>query len=117
MKKKVLLILALGCAILMTACRTSLPNEATGSAEGEAFKLLTATITEENGDLLTVTPVEGSWELSAADAIYAHKDWADESIRSLLMAGTRVVIQYDGRIMETYPAQIDGEKMWIESIR
>lgn len=82
----------------------------------ETFELLTAEITDDSGEILTVCPLEGEWERTSTDAIFVSKSLADESIRPFLTVGTTVVIQYDGRLMETYPCQINGEKMWIESI-
>ena len=80
------------------------------------FELLTAIITDElTDDTIIVCPVEGEWELNSSDKIFASKEWADESIRSMLKVGTTVVIQYDGLIMETYPAQINADKLWIQS--
>lgn len=91
-----------------------LPKEVTEKTD---FELLTAIITEEiTDDTFIVCPVEGEWELNSSNKIFAYKEWADESIRSMLKVGTTVVIQYDGRIMESYPAQINADKLWIQSI-
>lgn len=91
-----------------------LPKEVTEKTD---FELLTAIITEEiTDDTFIVCPVEGEWELNSSNKIFAYKEWADESIRSMLTVGTTVVIQYDGRIMESYPAQINADKLWIQSI-
>ena len=91
-----------------------LPKEVTEKTD---FELLTAVITEElTDDTFIVRPAEGEWELNSSDKIFAYKEWADESIRPMLNVGTAVVIQYDGRIMESYPAQINADKLWIQSI-
>lgn len=70
----------------------------------EAHQVFQAEILEiHNGNYL-VKPVEGSWELSSADRI-------EVSIRNVHPSpepeiGDVIEIEYDGEILETYPAQI-----------
>ena len=79
--------------------------------------LFYATIVEESNSLIVVRPFDGSRELNSSDKIALSKSCADESIQSLLKVGNTIIIKYDGIILESYPAQINGDKIWINSIK
>lgn len=113
-----LIALVLLCGVLFIERYIKITkSDTTNTTETTDFELLTATIIEEVSDnTLIVHPVKDEWELNSSDKIVAYKDWADESIRSMLKIGTVVVIKYDGQIMESYPAQINADEMWIKSV-
>ena len=117
MKKILVCILSLSLIAVLAGCSSGADSDMEADLSKETdFELLTAIITDElTDDTIIVCPVDGEWELNSSDKIFASKEWADESIRSMLKVGTTVVIQYDGIIMETYPAQINADKLWIQS--
>ena len=63
-----------------------------------------AKIVEFQGELALIEPCEGQWELNSADRIFFSIDWIPEGKTAAV--GDILVIEYDGMIMETYPAQI-----------
>lgn len=71
--------------------------------------VLHAEILEVSDKDILVKPLEGQWELSSADKIFAGTDNVSEDIKSQFKAGTQVEIGYDGLVMETYPAQINAK--------
>ena len=71
----------------------------------KASSTLRAQIVEINGDALLVEPCEGQWELSSADRIFFSADWLPEGYTP--EEGDVLVIEYDGLLMESYPAQIN----------
>ena len=71
----------------------------------QASSVLRAKIVEINGDTLLIEPCEGQWELSSADRIFFSVDWLPEKYSPA--EGAVLVIEYDGLLMETYPAQIN----------
>ena len=70
-----------------------------------ASSTLRAKIVEINGETLLIEPCEGQWELSSADRIFFSADWLPEKYTPDV--GNILVIEYDGLLMETYPAQIN----------
>lgn len=91
MRKYVILFI---CLAVLTGCGKKGADE----AQGAVFQ---ATVIEVTDMDILVEPVEGSAELSSADRIYVpNKDGLE------LQAGDVVEIEYDGNIMESYPAQL-----------
>lgn len=107
--------LTLVCSAIIIAHITGPANKEDDDIAQNNFELLTATIEEVSDNTLVVRPVKGEWELNSADKIVVNKNVANESIRSLLKAGTTIVIKYNGQIMESYPAQINADEIWIKS--
>ncbi|MBU5677648.1 YobA family protein [Alkaliphilus sp. MSJ-5] len=73
-----------------------------------------ATVLENNQSYLLVEPVEGSSELSSADKIMVSigdetllKSQNEQTIVDNIEVGSKVEVFYDGRIAESYPAQIN----------
>lgn len=64
-----------------------------------------ARVVEISGDLVTVEPLEGEWERSAADRISINVRELD---KIAFEVGTVVAVTYKGAIMESYPAQINA---------
>ena len=106
MKRYAMLLLLL----LLTACAgtdaesPAVPGESTDMADVKAQDdevSFQAVVLEADDKMLLVEPVEGSAERSSADKIYVanEDDWKPA-------AGDLVEIEYDGSIMESYPAQL-----------
>ena len=70
-----------------------------------ASSTLRARIVEINGNSLLIEPCEGQWELASADRIFFSAEWLPEKYTPEV--GSVLVIEYDGMLMETYPAQIN----------
>ena len=66
-----------------------------------------ATVIEVNANHILVKPVEDEWELNSADKIIVYTDELTEDTKEQFKEGVMVKIGYDGRIMESYPAQIE----------
>ena len=64
---------------------------------------MTAVVKEVKSEQLVLIPAEGSKELKSSDLIVADYVYASEQ---KYKAGDTVVVEYDGYIYETYPAQI-----------
>ncbi len=85
------------------------------TTEGEASFI--GVVLEKHQNAILVAPVEGSEELSSADQIMVlieedtrlkAKEKADTISAQDIAVGSRVEIYYDGRIAESYPAQINS---------
>lgn len=87
-------------------------GSATAKGSSEPYAVLKATILEINDSYFIVEPVEGSWELGTSDRIEVPAG------ALLFVAEPRVGdilrIEYDGQLMETYPARIG--KMYKSSV-
>lgn len=68
---------------------------------------LHAEIIEISGDLAIIEPAEGQWERSSGDRIFFSLSWLSEEDAALAEVGTKLVIEYNGSVMETYPLQIE----------
>ena len=109
MKKTMLILLII--VVLLIACQR---QEVLPEMESQVME---ATVVEVDQDQLLVEPVEGSPELSSADRIVAHTHEAlvldaegEETTIENYEVGSLVMITYDGRVAESYPAQIWAEK-------
>ena len=69
-----------------------------------------ASVIENNGTSLLVSPVEGSSELNSSDKIVVRVPVDNATLKDLseFTVGSIVKITYDGMIMESYPAQINA---------
>ena len=67
---------------------------------------LIATVTEISGDTLIVCPSEPEWTVRSADKIFVYKQWFSEADAAKIEVGTVIGAEFDGTLMETYPAQI-----------
>ncbi len=63
---------------------------------------LRAKVIELQGGGSLMTPCEGQWELNSANKIFFNPEWLSEPVE----VGDILVMEYNGMIMETYPAQI-----------
>lgn len=69
-----------------------------------------ASVIENNGTSLLVSPLEGSSELNSSDKIVVRVPVDNANLKDLseFNVGSIVKITYDGMIMESYPAQINA---------
>ena len=101
MKRKIALIPVLALILALSGC--------TGSNPGKEITTFEATVIEVHEDSMTVKPAEGSEELKSADAIIIGLD--DITDGSTPEVGDTYEIEYNGEIMESYPAQIADAKV------
>ncbi|MBQ8781193.1 MAG: hypothetical protein IJZ72_05925 [Oscillospiraceae bacterium] len=82
------------------------PDEMSYKANGENDSEFKAVVTEtdENGGVYAVKPLEYETELNSSDKIYIDTDLT-------FKRGQVVKVKYDGRIMETYPAQVEEKSV------
>ncbi len=102
MKKRLLLILALGFILTFAACGTSSAGEL--DVGGNGTTTFQAAVLEIHDGYYLVKPVEGSTELNSADRITIPMENMNPS--SEPEVGDILEIEYDGSIAESYPAQI-----------
>ena len=111
MKTRLLVVAAL--CFFLTACgmdsSTTPAQQSTDQVTEQtalAERICRATITEINGNTVTVTPVDGSWELSSADKFTLSAEQIDTGTQP--QVGMTLEITYDGSILEIYPALFSG---------
>ena len=103
MKKLFVFLLAM---LLLAGCAKKEEQPQTTEST-PALESFTATILEFGTNSVLVQPVEGEDELRSADKIsFGTKDLEQLPVS----VGSRVVIYYDGMIMESYPAQINAQR-------
>ncbi len=110
MKKNILIIILVFIfAMGLIACGERDTNKTNDNGSDDLLEevVFDATVIDASG-LLLVTPVEGSSELRSADKISVSIKLDDTSDYK---AGDLVRITYDGRIAESYPAQIWASKI------
>ena len=106
MKRILALFLILGILLSFAGCAKK-EEQPQNTAPTPALESFTATILEFGTNSVLVQPVEGESELRSADKIsFGTKDLEQLPVS----AGSRVVIYYDGMIMESYPAQIYAQR-------
>ena len=107
---KKLFVMLLVCTMLVSfgGCAAEEPDTIRKSKKDEPqLESFTATILEFSNNSVLVQPVEGEDELRSSDQIsFGTKDLEELPVA----AGSRVVIYYDGLIMETYPARINAQR-------
>lgn len=64
-----------------------------------------AEIVEISGDLAIIEPAPDQWERKSGDRIFFSLSWLPEGTEAAV--GTKLCIEYDGLLMETYPMQIN----------
>ena len=96
MKRKIALIPVWALILALSGC--------TGGNLEKEKKTFDATVIEVHEGSMTVRPAEGSEELKSADAILIDLD--DITDGSTPEVGDTYEIEYNGEIMESYPAQI-----------
>ena len=111
MKTRLLVVAAL--CLSMTACGmdsstapAQQPTDQVTEQTAPAESVCRATITEINGNTVTVTPVDGSWELSSADKFTLSAEQINAGTQPQI--GMTLEITYDGSILEIYPALFSG---------
>jgi len=72
-----------------------------------------ATILEVYENHIMIKPVEGEWELNNSDQIIVYTDETPEETKDQFEEGVMVKIGYNGLIMETYPAQINHDYIYV----
>jgi len=104
-KKYIFLIALLVLAFIVIAFVNKL---ITGSDEEKVF--FNARVLENNGNFILVEPEEGSSELNSSDKIVVRVRGENNVLKDLseFTVGSKVKITYDGKIMESYPAQINA---------
>lgn len=96
MKKKVYSIICLCSLVSIILCACN--NSTDSNTEMVTFR---ATVIEVTNNSILVEPIEGSTELSSADQFsIPNKD------RLELQIGNIIEIEYNGDILESYPAQL-----------
>lgn len=72
-----------------------------------------ATVLENNKVSILVEPFEGEDELKSSDKILVRVTENSATLKDLseFIPGTKVIITYNGIIMESYPAQINAYKI------
>ena len=107
MKKRIALLLVFALLLAVTGCKKQEPKEAEPPVSDTTLESFTATILEFNGSHVLVQPDEGESELQSADKIsFGTKELEELNVS----VGSRVVVYYDGMIMESYPAQINAQR-------
>lgn len=111
MKHRLLITAAL--CLSLTACGTDAgapisqqPEQQVTEQTDAATSICRVTITEISGNTLTVTPVDGSWELNSSDKFTISAEQLDESVTPTV--GMTLEITYDGSLLETYPESFSG---------
>ncbi len=81
-------------------------NDAASSkgSQTDEWSVMEAEIVELDGNYCIIEPVEGSWELSSSDKISIPADEIEGSRDPQI--GDKVIVKYDGCILESYPAQL-----------
>ena len=77
-----------------------------GSNLGVSTSVLHATVLEVHDGYFLVEPMEGSWELSSASRIEVPMKTIEPSPEP--QVGVLLEIEYDGQLLETYPARISN---------
>lgn len=72
-----------------------------------------ATILEVHDNHILVKPVEGEWELNSSDQIIVYTEETPEETKEQFEEEVMVKIGYNGLIMETYPAQINHDYIYV----
>lgn len=107
MKKRIALLLVFALLLAVTGCKKQEPKETEPPVSDTKLESFTATILEFSTNSVLVQPVEGESELRSADKIsFGTKDLEQLNVTT----GSRVVVYYDGLIMETYPAKINAQR-------
>jgi len=107
MKKLFALILAFSLLLSFGGCKKQEVQDTEPSESDAKLESFTATILEFGNGSVLVQPVEGESELRSADQI----SFGTKELEELpVAAGSRVVVYYDGLIMETYPAKINAQR-------
>ena len=110
MRKYIALVLALVCVLGLVACDSKSGKDFDQSEDLYQF---TATILEIHDGYFLVEPRAGMEELNSADKFEVSTQNADHSIE--WQVGDRVLITYNGEILETYPAQL-GQVYKVEKL-
>lgn len=100
MKKIFLIVLCFTLTFFVAGCKA----DGRGQADTPGARVFQATILEINNDTMLVNPVEGSSELTSADKISLSMKNLKSSTEP--QVGDIVEIEYDGEILESYPAQL-----------
>ncbi len=103
--KRVLLAFMVCFPLVLTACGKSETEDPVALSDSADQTLMAVTfqavVLEVKDEMILAEPAEGSAECLSADKIYLHNKEGME-----LEAGDKIEIEYDGNLMETYPAQI-----------
>ena len=83
----------------------------TEKKEDTNLQSFVATVLEEGTTYMLVEPAEGENERKSSDKIVIN--YGEEHLDYLYGVGTKVVVYYNGYIMETYPAQINANEIYV----
>ncbi len=83
---------------------------ADGLSENIAYtNVMKATVTEHQGNGLTVQPYEGEIELNSADAFDVSLANTPQNVKDAIEVGTVIYVSYTGFINETYPCHFQHQ--------
>jgi len=107
MRRNIILIASIAVVAAIIYFYINTNNDDNSKTEMVKFN---AAVLENNGTSLLVKPVENEDELNSSDKIVIRipQDGAVLKDLSEFTVGSHVEITYDGMIMESYPAQING---------
>lgn len=104
-------LLCAGCAATPDSSQTSSNaavsiNDAASSQDSQTseWAVLEAEIVELDGSYCIIQPVEGSWDLASSYKISISAEEIEGSRDPQI--GDKVIVKYDGTILESYPAQL-----------
>ena len=105
MKKLSQMILMLSL-VLITACGQKENTDIGVQPANQADRVVQASITQIEGNLIYVKPLPGSWELQSSSSFTLSADLIEKGAGYDI--GTVLEITYDGNIQETWPARFDN---------
>ena len=105
--KKLSQIIFMLSLLLITACEQKADNTDIGEqSANQAGRVVQASITQMEGNLVYVEPVPGSWELQSSSSFTLSADLIEKGADYDI--GTVLEITYDGNIQETWPARFEN---------
>ena len=114
MKKLSQMILMLSL-VLITACGKKENTDIGDQSANQADRVVQASITQMEGNLIYVEPVPGSWELQSSSSFTLSADLIEKGADYDI--GTVLEITYDGNIQETWPARFENiEKVVVSDV-
>lgn len=93
---------------------SNLEANTTIEEENNTYQFI-ATIIEAKEDYIIVRPADGTNELKSSDKIRIKITRPTSGINDFYVTGNKIIITYDGNILESYPAQITAIKIELKS--
>ncbi|MBR1741856.1 MAG: hypothetical protein IJ733_08290 [Lachnospiraceae bacterium] len=105
--KKLSQIIFMLSLLLIAACGQKDDNTDIGDqSANQADRVVQASITQMEGNLIYVEPVPGSWELQSSSSFLLSADLIEKGTDYDI--GSVLEITYDGKIQETWPARFEN---------